>query len=139
MQDIIVGIDRSETALSAARKAAEIAAGLNINLHVVMCADRGKSVSVSVGGDSFRSDWVSEAQQYIDEVARKLPHDSISTKVAMGDPAKTLCEEAERLDARAIVVGNRRVQGVSRILGSIANDVLRNAPCDVIVANTFAT
>ena len=139
MQDIIVGIDRSETALSAARKAAEIAAGLDANLHIVMCADRAKSVNVSVGGDSFHSDWLSEAQQYIDEVARKLPHDSISTKVAMGDPGKTLCEEAERLDARAIVVGNRRVQGVSRILGSIANDVLRNAPCDVIVANTFAT
>lgn len=139
MQDIIVGIDRSETALSAARKAAELAAGLNVNLHVVMCAEKGKSVSVSVGGDSFRSDWVSEAQQYLDEVGRKLPHDSISTKVGMGDPAKTLCEEAERIGARAIVVGNRRVQGVSRILGSVANEVLRNAPCDVVVANTFAS
>lgn len=139
MQDIVVGIDRSETALNAAQKAAKFAAGLNANLHIVMCAERGKSINVSVGGDSFRSDWVSEAQQYLDETGRKLPHDSVTTKVGVGDPAKTLCEEAERLDALAIVVGNRRVQGVTRVLGSIANDVLRHAPCDVIVANTFAS
>ena len=35
-----------------------------------------------------------------------------------------------------IVVGNRRVQGVSRVLGSIASDVLRRAPCDVLIVNT---
>jgi nucleotide-binding universal stress UspA family protein len=47
-----------------------------------------------------------------------------------------LCEEAERLDARTIVVGNRRVQGISRVLGSVASDVTRQAPCAVLIANT---
>ncbi len=137
MQDIVVGIDRSETALRAADKAARIAAGLNANLHIVMCAEKGKPTTMHVGGDSFHSDWLSEAQQYLADVGRKLPHDSITTMVGQGDPGKTLCEEAQRLDASAIVVGNRRVQGVSRLLGSVANEVLRRAPCDVIVANTF--
>jgi nucleotide-binding universal stress UspA family protein len=50
-----------------------------------------------------------------------------------------LCEEATRLEARAIVVGNRRVQGMSRVLGSVAADVTRQAPCDVVVANTCGT
>ena len=137
MQDIIVGIDRSETALRAADKAARIAAGLNTNLHIVMCAEKGKPINIDVGGDSFHSDWLSEAQQYLAGVEHKLPHDSITTMVSQGDPGKTMCEEAKRLDASAIVVGNRRVQGVSRLLGSVANEVLRHAPCDVIVANTF--
>lgn len=104
-----------------------------------MCAERSESVSVSVGGDSLRSDWVSEAQQYLDDVGRKLPHDSISTKIGQGDPAKILCEQAERIGARAIVVGNRRVQGVSRILGSVASEVMRNAPCDVVVTHTLSS
>ena len=47
-----------------------------------------------------------------------------------------MCKEAAELDALMIVVGNRRVQGVSRVLGSIANDVLKQAPCDVLIANT---
>lgn len=137
MQDIVVGIDRSETALSAANTAAEIASALNVNLHIVMCAERGRSVSMKVGGDEFHTDWLSEARHYLTDIARKLPHDSCTTTVAEGDPGKTLCDEADRLDARMIVVGNRRVQGVSRVLGSVANEVLRNAPCDVLVANTF--
>ena len=139
MQDIIVAVDRSETSANAARKAAALAAAYDANLHIVMCVDRSKSVAVSVGSDSFRSDWVSEAEQYLAEVARKLPNDAITTNVSQGDPAKALCDEATRLDARTIVVGNRRVQGVSRVLGSVAGDVLRHAPCDVLIANTIAS
>ena len=47
-----------------------------------------------------------------------------------------LVSEADRLEARLIVVGNRRVQGPARILGSIARTVAANASCDVYVANT---
>ena len=34
------------------------------------------------------------------------------------------------------IVGNRRVQGVSRILGSVAMDVARAAPCNVLIVHT---
>ena len=47
-----------------------------------------------------------------------------------------LCDEAKRLDAEMIIVGNRRVQGMSRVLGSIAMDVARNAPCNVLIVHT---
>ena len=40
MRDIIVGIDRSETARRAAHRAAELAAAYDTNLHIVMCVDR---------------------------------------------------------------------------------------------------
>jgi CRP-like cAMP-binding protein len=42
------------------------------------------------------------------------------------------------MDATMIVVGNRRVQGAKRLLGSIASDVLHHASCDVLVAHTAA-
>jgi nucleotide-binding universal stress UspA family protein len=35
-----------------------------------------------------------------------------------------------------IVVGNRRVQGISRVLGAIATDVARRASCDVLISDT---
>ena len=54
----------------------------------------------------------------------------------MQDPATALCDEARRLQASIIVVGNRRVKGAARLLGAVATDVARQAPCDVLIANT---
>ena len=113
-----------------------MAAAYDTNLHIVMCVARANVHEMSVGSDRFRSDWLTDADQYLADVVRSIPHDRITHTVALGDPAKTLVEEAERLDARAIVVGNRRVQGASRVFGSIATEVTRQAPCDVVIANT---
>ncbi len=138
MQDIIVGVDRSETARRAATSAAELAAKCDANLHLVTCVERHGRVNMDVGTDHFRSDPISEARTFLTDLAQSLPHDSITHSVSTEDPAKALCDEAERLDAAMIVVGNRRVQGISRVLGSIARDVMRQAPCDVLVAHTTA-
>lgn len=56
-----------------------------------------------------------------------------------GRAADALIKEAERVGARIIVVGNRRMQGVGRVPGSIANSVAHNASCDVFIANTYGT
>ena len=139
MNDIIVGVDQSTTAHTAAETAASIAAAFDANLHVVMCVKRSSSQEVAVGGDSWRLDSLSKAEQFLHDLRIALPHDRITTTVSFGDPATTMCEEAQRLAARMIVVGNRRVQGASRILGSIAADVTKQAPCDVLIANTTAS
>ncbi len=136
MNDIIVGIDRTDTARRAADTAAGLAAAYDTNLHVVMCVDTRASVNVAVGSDRFHIDWLNEADDFLRNIARQLDHDQITTTVGRGDPAKVLCEEAERLNARTIVVGNRRAQGVARVLGSVAANVTKTAPCDVLVANT---
>jgi nucleotide-binding universal stress UspA family protein len=138
MNDIVVGVDQSDTARTAATTAATLAATCGTNLHIVMCVKRASSQEVAVGGDRWRLDSLSEAESFLNDLRRTLPHDRITSTVAFGDPAATMCEEAQRLGARMIVVGNRRVQGASRILGSIAADVTRHACCDVLIANTTA-
>ena len=60
----------------------------------------------------------------------------ITHAVVMKDPATALCEEATRLEASTIVVGNKRVQGAARVLGSIAGDVAKRAPCNVLIVHT---
>jgi nucleotide-binding universal stress UspA family protein len=47
-----------------------------------------------------------------------------------------MCDEADRLNAQLIVVGNNRVQGIGRVLGAIALDVARRASCDVLISDT---
>ena len=91
---------------------------------------------VGIGSDTVTVDPVSDAEGLLKRLSAELPHGQITTHVALDEPADSLCAEAERLGAKMIVVGNRRVQGLSRVLGSVASDVLRHAPCDVHVANT---
>ena len=39
-------------------------------------------------------------------------------------------------EAELIVVGNRRTQGIGRVLGSVAVSVAAHAPCDVYIVKT---
>jgi nucleotide-binding universal stress UspA family protein len=136
MNDIVVGIDRSETSAHAASVAAEMAQALGVNLHLVTCADKSRSVNLKVGSDQFHTDWLAEADQFLKDAAHRLGSDQVTHAVGSGNPAAFLCDEARRVEARMLVVGNRRVQGVSRVLGSVAGDVLKNADCDVLIVNT---
>ena len=135
MNDIVVGIDRSDTAARALTKAASMAIAQRANLHIITCVDRDKPVDISVGTDRFHTDALADAAQFLQGAARRSGV-TATTAVGLGDPAKFLCEEAQRLQATAIVVGNRRVQSVARVLGTVASDVVKQAPCDVLVANT---
>lgn len=138
MNDIVVGIDRSDTGRRAAEAAAELATVFGVNLHLVMCVERGPSANFTVGSEHFHTDWLTEAEQFLTAAALDLKAPSVSRTVGIGDPAAMLCEEAERLHAGTIVVGNRRVQGLSRVLGSVAGDVIKRAPCHVLIAQTTA-
>jgi len=53
-----------------------------------------------------------------------------------GDPADAIINTAEELHADLIVVGNRGMKGVRRILGSVPNSVAHGAPCSVIIVDT---
>jgi len=136
MASIVVGVDRSETSRKAAERAATLARDLGADLHLVMYAERAKGVRMSVGSDTFHSDWLSDARQFLEDLGRQLPLENVTASVGEGDPASAICEEAERLDAELIVIGNKRVQGLARVLGSVAGDVMKQAHCDVYVANT---
>lgn len=137
MNDVIIGIDRSETAARALAKAAALAGALQVNLHIVTCVDRKAPVEFQVGSDQFRFDSLSQARKFLEDAgAGASPDGSFTTAVGDGDPAEYLCEEAARLQARVIVVGNRRVQSLARVLGTVASDVVKHAPCDVLVAHT---
>jgi len=136
MNDVIVGVDKSATARRAADKAAALAASLDANLHLVTCVPRKASQQLSSEGDSWFVSPKADGDSFLNDLAAQLAHDRITIKVSFDDPATAMCTEAAELDALMIVVGNRRVQGVSRVLGSIANEVLKQAPCDVLIANT---
>lgn len=137
---IVCGVDNSATAAAAARKAAELAVALGGDLHVVSAYGKIESQTVEIGSESvflsneMEADRVSGAVAV--ELRREFPGLHVEPTSSDGKPGEALVKAAERLDAELIVVGNKRVQGIGRVLGSIASHVVSHAPCDVYVAHT---
>lgn len=61
---------------------------------------------------------------------------SETAKRAAQSAAQALIQQAQTHKALMVVVGNRRMRGLGRVLGSIANSVAHNAPCDAYIAQT---
>lgn len=135
---IIVGVDGTGTANKAAQRAAELAAQTGAKLIVMTAFDKAEFERVKIGSDEWVISSYDQAEATADESARTLGVEGVDVEViAMhGKPAEALVEEAKRRNASLIVVGNRRVQGIGRILGSVAASVAQHAPCDVYIAKT---
>lgn len=122
----------------AAIEAAVLAENYNRPLHIVTSMPRNTSQQVRGGGsETWHFDSVGVAEETLRALAGELKTTvPITYAVVMSDPASGLCDEAVRLDASVIVVGNKRVQGAARVLGSIAGDVAKRAPCNVMIVHT---
>lgn len=135
---IVVGVDGSDTARKAAESARDLAAALGATLHVVSAFDSDRSEVFSSGSNKWLVSDADKAEHVARSVADTLGGDiKITYAAASGRPADALIREAISKEARAIVVGNRRMRGIGRVLGSVANSVAHNAPCDVYIANTY--
>lgn len=140
MDRIIVGVDGSDTATRAAEKAARTAAALGAELIVVSAFNKLGDTQVAGATDTINytaNDIARKvAEQTIEGLRSAFPDLRAVAHAEYGAPADALLKTAEDFDASLIVVGNKRVQGVARILGSIATTVARHAPCDVYIAHT---
>lgn len=124
--------------MKAAEYARGLAKALGASLHVVTVFDNERVEALGRGSDRLL---ISEADSAgkVAKMLTKTGEDGVHVThfAAKGKPAEALIKEAMRLDARMIVVGNRRMRGIGRLLGSVANSVAHNAPCDVYIANTY--
>jgi nucleotide-binding universal stress UspA family protein len=53
-----------------------------------------------------------------------------------GDPVDAIISTANRVRADLIVVGNKGMKGVRRVLGSVPNSVMHRAYCSVAIIDT---
>jgi nucleotide-binding universal stress UspA family protein len=134
---IVVGVDASPSARKAAEVALGLAESLGASLHVVTAFDVENAETFGVGSDKVRISNADSSEMVAKSLGASHPGVEITHFAARGKPADSLIKEAVRLDARLIVVGNRRMRGIGRLLGSVANSVAHNAPCDVYIANTY--
>lgn len=135
---IVVGVDGSETSRHAAKTAAELAAASDATLHILTAFDKAEMERVEVGHDVWVITSADGAEQVANRAAEELRQitKNVESSPLYGKPAEALVAEAKRLEARLIVVGNKRMQGMTRVLGSVANTVSHTAPCDVYIVKT---
>jgi nucleotide-binding universal stress UspA family protein len=134
----VIGIDGSETAAKAATRAGEIAAVTNAEILVVSAYSGGRSATVNLGADSFTFSGLTDAEQTAEAQVAKYRTAGLkaSCAVAEGKPAAVILQQAEKVGASLIIIGNVRMQGAKRVLGAVANDIIHHAPCDVLLVKT---
>jgi nucleotide-binding universal stress UspA family protein len=75
-----------------------------------------------------------EAHRVVEATADALDLAGARREVLEGDPATALCQFATDTSAIAIVIGTRGQGGIKRaVLGSVSDQVVRHAPCPVVV------
>jgi nucleotide-binding universal stress UspA family protein len=108
-------------------RAADLAEALGSNLIVTTVAT-STDRNVEEEQRSAR-ERLNHARTYLD--GRGLAADFVPT---VGHPAEAIVDLARRRDADLIVVGTRRKGFLERLVeGSVNQEVLRHAPCDVLV------
>ena len=85
---------------------------------------------------ALTSGWVEAAQRHLAEIVdtRRLDPARVTTGVVVGQPAHEIARQAELRGADVVVLGSHGHGLVRRfLLGSVADKVLRQAPCAVLV------
>lgn len=137
MDAILVGVDGGETAGLAARRAVDLARDTGAKVFFLVVVPKVETKVYTMGSEQWTVNTLLEAREIAQAQAGAVAGDvDYEVVAADGDPPDVIVEQAKELDVDLIVVGNVRMQGRGRLLGSVGSDVLHHAPCDVMIVKT---
>ena len=137
-ETVVVGADGSPTAAEAVRVATELVKLSDGQLHIVT-AYKPQQLHSAVGEEFAKSLTSGDlAQSVLDDLASRARTSGVevATHLRDGAPADVICEVATQVKADVIVVGNKGMTGLRRVVGSVPNSVAHQAPCAVLIAFT---
>jgi len=137
---IVAGVDGSDPSIEAVRAAAALTQCQSAHLIIVTVVRPPEGWWGIVGSPPTAEalgDSLSEAQRdVLDRTLRSVDLSNVSyeTREEIGEPSSQLIDVCRRVDADILVVG-RRGAGLLRrmVVGSVANHVVHEAPCPVLV------
>lgn len=134
-RNILLPIDINDVSAIATKVAFAHARAHRIKVDVIF-------VAAPPGGDSWEG--MVETTKYRGAYEQRL-HELLASeeregllgelRVVDGDPSKLIVDASRELHSAMVVVGTHGRHGMSRLwMGSVAESVVRNAGCDVLVA-----
>ncbi len=139
-ETVVVGADSSPTAAEAVQQAIALVKLTGGKLHIVTAYKPQELKSPSREADQFLKSLGSGhlAESLLADLGSRarLAGVEVETYPRRGAPADAICEVAAEVKADLIVVGNKGMTGMRRVLGSVPNSVAHQAPCAVLIALT---
>lgn len=139
IKKILVAVDTSDYSEMVVARASAIALAFSADVHVISVVELPKLVAseAEIGIQEVRiqeADYRENQKRLMDRyLAERGLH--IATKVLHGEPADKIVEYANSIRADLIVMGSKAFGKVHRfLLGSVSEDVVRNAKCSVMIA-----
>lgn len=135
---ILVALDFSEYADAALAYAAALAAHLDATIHLVHAIaipalgipEMGvayAALNIEAATRAAQSEMDTRIARYRDRVSMAPP------RLEVGDPRDVIHQVAEQIGADLVVMGTHGRHGIRRlVLGSVAESVVRSAPCPVL-------
>jgi nucleotide-binding universal stress UspA family protein len=145
MKKIVVGTDFGDGANETVEVAARLAAATGADLYVLNAMASPMLVNPSLMAvEVLPATAMDDLNGAVDgQLAATLARlrelgleITVETHRRVGSAADALCRFAEEIGADVIVVGNRRMKGSGRLLGSVAARVSHHAPCHVFIAHS---
>jgi nucleotide-binding universal stress UspA family protein len=135
MKTILIGYDATDPAERALERAAQLAAAFGSQVivtsvtPVLLPAGRGMAGPDPTSPPELH-------QKELGDARRRLQEHGVKPELVLGigDPPRTILQLAEERGADLIVLGTRQLGALARVMGqSVSEEVLRRAPCDVLL------
>ena len=134
---VVCGIDGSPQAFEALRQVERLRPPTG-SLHLTTVAELSLAVHGGFAAPSLYDRLMTDAESAL---ARAGEHSAAaSSRLVEGEPASVLRQEAERLQATALVLGSHgHSRGAGIVLGGTATALLHDSPCSVLLARRPAS
>jgi nucleotide-binding universal stress UspA family protein len=138
---VVCAVDFSETSQDAVAVARDIAEGAGAHLHLLHVVLDPLQLpwsveTVAIDFAEWLRNWIRSAEEELSKLAASLPPGSppATQAVVVGRPPAEIVRYAEGHAADVIVMGTHGYGAVKRfLLGSVADQVVRQATCPVLV------
>jgi len=138
-KQVLVAADASVTASKAVETAVELVKALGGELHVVTAYDPG-AVKLEKLPDEYIDRVTDPADLLLEKLRASVSAQGVEAKYypAAGEPSEAIVTVADKIGADLIIVGNKGMKGVRRVLGSVPNSVAHKANCSVLIVDTVS-
>lgn len=137
--NILVAVDFSDSSKLAMKKAVEMSEKCKARLELIHVVDVPvfpvlEDVAVmgmpGLWDESLAESLITASDKKLKQLAEEFSLDNYSTIV--GTPSLDIVERAKQKKQDLIIIGIHGTSGIKKLIGSTANSVINNAPCDVL-------